>query len=150
MKAYFIFAIALTVAYIIYYAVMIARDLYGKNGEKIKSGEEEFDVSDFDEEESVSVVENDKGFNIGDNEYETHYIDETQNVSEETNPTDEKPKQDVIDALNNKVKANMEETQATFSNPYNSAELYKLMIQNGIGELHPDGGVTTKNVIDEL
>ena len=57
MKAYFIFAIALTVAYIIYYAVMIARDLYGKNGEKIKSGEEEFDVSDFDEEESVSVVE---------------------------------------------------------------------------------------------
>ena len=29
MKAYFIFAIALTVAYIIYYAVMIARDLYG-------------------------------------------------------------------------------------------------------------------------
>ena len=74
MKAYFIFAIALTVAYIIYYAAMIARDLYGKNGEKIKSGEEEFDVSDFDEEESVSVVENDKGFNIGDNEYETHYI----------------------------------------------------------------------------
>ena len=118
MKAYFIFAIALTVAYIIYYAVMIARDLYGKNGEKIKSGEEEFDVSDFDEEESVSAVENDKGFNIGDNEYETHYIDETQNVSEETNPTDEKPKQDVIEALNNKVKANMEETQVTFSNPY--------------------------------
>lgn len=104
MKAYFIFAIALTVAYIIYYAAMIARDLYGKNGEKIKSGEEEFDVSDFDEEESVSVVENDKGFNIGDNEYETHYIDETQSVSEETNSADEKPKQDVIEALNNKVK----------------------------------------------
>lgn len=150
MKAYFIFAIALTVAYIIYYAVMIARDLYGKNGEKIKSGEEEFDVSDFDEEESVSVVENDKGFNIGDNGYETHCIDETQNVPEETNPTDEKPRQDVIEALNNKVKADMEETQVTFSNPHNSAELYKLMIQNGIGELHPDGGVTTKNVIDEL
>ena len=30
MKAYFIFAIALTVAYIIYYAVMIARDLMVK------------------------------------------------------------------------------------------------------------------------
>lgn len=36
MKAYFIFAIALTVAYIIYYAAMIARDLYGKNGGKDK------------------------------------------------------------------------------------------------------------------
>lgn len=150
MKAYFIFTIALTVAYIIYYAVMIARDLYGKKGKKLKSGEEEFDVSDFDEEESVSVVENDKGFNIGDNEYETHYIDETRNVSGETNHADEKPKQDVIEALNNKVKANTEETRVTFSNPYNSAELYKLMMQNGIGELHPDGGVTTKNVINEL
>lgn len=149
MKAYFIFVLVLTVAYIVYYAVMITKDLHG-NGEKKKSEEEEFDVSEFDAEESVSVVENDKGFNIGDNEYETHYIDETQNVSEETNPTDEKPRQDVIEALNNKVKANMEETQVTFSNPYNSAELYKLMIQNGIGELHPDGGVTTKNVIDEL
>lgn len=149
MKAYFIFVLVLTVAYIVYYAVMITKDLHG-NGEKKKSEEEEFDVSEFDAEESVSVVENDKGFNIGDNEYETHYIDETQNVSEETNPTEEKPKQDVIEALNNKVKANMEETQVTFSNPYNSAELYKLMIQNGIGELHPDGGVTTKNVIDEL
>lgn len=60
MKAYFIFAITLTVAYVIYFAVMIARDLYGNGGKK-KSGEEEFDVSGFDEEESVSVVENDKG-----------------------------------------------------------------------------------------
>lgn len=149
MKVYFIFVLVLTVAYIVYYAVMITKDLHG-NGEKKKSEEEEFDVSEFDAEESVSVVENDKGFNVGDNEYETRYIDKTQNVSEETNPTDEKPRQDVIEALNNKVKANMEETQVTFSNPYNSAELYKLMIQNGIGELHPDGGVTTKNVIDEL
>lgn len=34
MKAYFIFAIVLTVAYIIYFAVMIARDLYGGSSEK--------------------------------------------------------------------------------------------------------------------
>ena len=150
MKAYFIFAIALTVAYIIYYAVMIARDLYGKNGEKIKSGEEEFDVSDFDEEESVSVVENDKGFNIGDDEYETHYVDETQDVAKETGSDGEKPKQNLIETLNSKVKANMEETQVTFSDPYNSAELYKLMMKNGIGGTHPDGGVTNKPIIDEL
>lgn len=30
MKSYWIFAIILTVAYVIYYAVNIARDLYGK------------------------------------------------------------------------------------------------------------------------
>lgn len=149
MKAYFIFAITLTIAYVIYFAVMITIDLYGNKGRK-KSGEEEFDVSDFDEEESVSVVENENGFNIGDNEYETHYVDETQNVQEETVPDTEKPKQNIIETQNSKVKANMEETQVTFSNPYNSAELYKLMMRNGIGEMHPDGGVTNKPQIDEL
>lgn len=149
MKAYFIFAITLTVAYVIYFAVMIARDLYGNKGKK-KSGEEEFDVSGFDEEESVSVVENEKGFNIGENEYETHYVDETRNVQEEAAPDNEKPKQNIIETLNSKVKANMEETQVTFSDPYNSAELYKLMMRNGIGEMHPDGGVTNKSQIDEL
>jgi len=149
MKAYFIFAISLTIAYIIYFAVMIARDLYGNGGKK-KSGEEEFDVSGFDEEESVSVVENDKGFNIGDNEYETHYVDETQDVAKEAGSDSEKPKQNLIETLNSKVKANMEETQVTFSDPYNSAELYKLMMKNGIGGTHPDGGVTNKPIIDEL
>ena len=149
MKAYFIFAITLTIAYVIYFAVMITRDLYG-NKDRKKSGEEEFDVSGFDEEESVSVVENENGFNIGDNEYETHYVDENQNVQEERVPDIEKPKQNIIETLNSKVKANMEETQVTFSNPYNSAELYKLMMRNGIGEMHPDSGVTNKPQIDEL
>ncbi len=149
MKAYFIFAIVLTVAYIIYFAVMIARDLYGGSSEKKKSGEEEFDVTDFEEEESVSVVENENGFNIGDSEYETHYVDETQSVSEET-PAEEESKKDVIEELNNKVKANMEETQVTFSDPYNSAELYKLMLQKGVGNAQSNGGVTVKPTIDEL
>lgn len=30
MKSYFIFAIVLTVAYLVYYAVVIVQDLYGK------------------------------------------------------------------------------------------------------------------------
>ena len=76
MKAYFIFALVLTAAYIVYYAIVIAKDLHG-NDDKKKSDEEEFDVSEFNAEESVSVVENAKGFNIGDNEYETHYVDDS-------------------------------------------------------------------------
>lgn len=32
MKSYFIFAIVLTAAYIVYYAVIIVHDLYGKKG----------------------------------------------------------------------------------------------------------------------
>lgn len=149
MKAYFIFALVLTVAYVVYYAIAIAKDIHGNNDKK-KSDEEEFDVSEFNAEESVSVVENDKGFNVGDNEYETHYVDETQSVSDNKESDSEKPKQDVIEALNNKVMANMEEAQVTFSNPYNSADLYKLMIEKGLANPKSNGDVTTKPLIDEL
>ena len=34
MSPFFIFAIVLTVAYLIYYTVVILHDLYGKKGEK--------------------------------------------------------------------------------------------------------------------
>lgn len=149
MKAYFIFVLVLTVAYIVYYAVMITKDLHG-NGEKKKSEEEEFDVSEFDAEESVSVVENDKGFNVGDNEYETHDVDETQSVSDDKEPESEKHKQDVVEAINHRIEEKMEETHATFSNPYNSAELYKLMMGKGLGNSPSNGGVTIKPAIDEL
>lgn len=149
MKAYFIFALVLTVAYIVYYAVTITKDLYGNGGKK-KTGEEEFDMSGLDGEESVSVVENDKGFNVGDNEYETRYAGETQNVPEEPDAADEKPKADIIGTLNGKVKADMEETSVTFSDPFNSAELYRLMMRKGIGETRPDRGVTNIPAIDEL
>ena len=40
MSPFLIFAISLTIAYAIYYAVMITRDLYGKK-EEAKSNEEE-------------------------------------------------------------------------------------------------------------
>lgn len=44
MNSYFIFAIVLTVAYIIYYAVIIAHDIYGKKGTD-KPNEEVFDLA---------------------------------------------------------------------------------------------------------
>lgn len=73
MRAFWVFAICLTVAYIIYYAVTIVRDLYGKPGEK-KSNEETFEVASLDddpEETGVSVAESETGFSIGDENYET-------------------------------------------------------------------------------
>ena len=65
MGSYFIFAIVLTVLYVIYYAVNIARDLYGKK-ESGKTDEEVFDLGLVDAtEESISVSENETGFTIG-------------------------------------------------------------------------------------
>ena len=70
MNSYFIFAIVLTVAYIIYYAVIIAHDIYGKKGTD-KPNEEVFDLGAPEEEESVAVTESETGFSIGSENYET-------------------------------------------------------------------------------
>ena len=71
MSSYLIFVLVLTAIYIIYYAVIITKDLYGKKDEA-KTNEEVFDVSGMaDTEESVAVEENDGGFSIGGNSYDT-------------------------------------------------------------------------------
>lgn len=73
MSPFVIFAISLTIAYVIYYAVMITRDLYGKKEEN-KSNEEVFDVSSITEEEAaVAVNESDGGFCIANKLYDTSY-----------------------------------------------------------------------------
>ena len=76
MSPFLIFAISLTIAYAIYYAVMITRDLYGKKEEN-KSNEELFDVSSITEEEAaVAVNESDGGFSIANKQYDTNYQNE--------------------------------------------------------------------------
>lgn len=76
MSPFVIFAISLTIAYVIYYAVMITRDLYGKKEEN-KSNEEVFDVSSITEEEAaVAVNESDGGFSIVNKQYDTRYQNE--------------------------------------------------------------------------
>ena len=73
MSPFVIFAISLTIAYVIYYAVMITRDMYGKKEEN-KSNEEVFDVSNITEEEAaVAVNESDGGFSIANKQYDTRY-----------------------------------------------------------------------------
>ena len=87
MNSYFIFAIVLTVAYIIYYAVIIAHDIYGKKGTD-KPNEEVFDLGAPEEEESVAVTESETGFSIGSENYET----ESTATSSETSLEDVKDK----------------------------------------------------------
>ena len=56
MGSYFIFALVLTVLYIVYFAVNIIRDLYGKKGTE-KTDEEVFDLGPMDStEESVLII----------------------------------------------------------------------------------------------
>ena len=64
MKSYFIFAIVLTVVYLVYYAVIIVQDLYGKKGTS-KTDEEIFNLGVPEDEQSITVTESDTGFSIG-------------------------------------------------------------------------------------
>lgn len=68
MTPYAIFAIALTIAYIIYYGYNISKDIYGKKGED-KDSVEEFEVgpvSGGEEIVATPVREMDGGFTLGD------------------------------------------------------------------------------------
>lgn len=65
MSPFAIFAIVLTIAYIIYYGVNISRDLYGKKGQENET-EEIFDMGTMSEiEEPISVTEDGDSFFIG-------------------------------------------------------------------------------------
>lgn len=65
MSPFAIFAIVLTIAYIIYYGVNISRDLYGKKGQENET-EEIFDMGSISEiEEPISVTEDGDSFIIG-------------------------------------------------------------------------------------
>ncbi len=64
MSPFMIFALVLTIAYAIYYAVIIAKDLQGKKG-RTNSTEEVFDLEDMEDEESVEVSETGDSFHVG-------------------------------------------------------------------------------------
>ncbi len=129
MKSYLIFAIVLTVAYIIYYAVIIAQELYGKKGEE-KTEEEVFDL-DPSEEESVAVTESDTGFSVGSEQYETEGSTATEEQQEpETAPPTETP-EEKLQRLKAKAEERMEETEPYLSDAFTTEEMYKAMVSGG-------------------
>ena len=136
-SSYFIFAIVLTVAYIIYYAVIIAHDIYGKKGTD-KPNEEVFDLGAPEEEESVAVTESETGFSIGSENYET----ESTATSSETSLEDVKDKpgtaQEKLERLKAEAEEQMEETTPYLSDARTSEEMYKAMISKGRLDNRPE------------
>lgn len=146
MKSYLIFAIVLTVAYIIYYAVIIAQELYGKKREE-KTEEEVFDL-DPSEEESVAVTESDTGFSVGGEQYETEGSTATEEQQEpETAPQTETP-EEKLQRLKAKAEERMEETEPYLSNAFTTEEMYKAMVSGGHIDNRPD--LAWKPIRDKL
>ena len=138
MSSYFIFALVLTVLYIVYFAVNIIRDLYGKKGTE-KTDEEVFDLGAPEEEESVAVTESESGFSIGSENYET----ESTATSSETSPEEDikdKPgtAQEKLERLKAEAEEQMEETTPYLSDARTSEEMYKAMISKGRLDNRPE------------
>ena len=151
MNPFFIFVIVLTTAYVIYFAVNIAHDLYGKKEEK-KNTTEEYDVSDMTdngdngedaEEDSIAVVESENGFSIGEQEVET-CVDAVSDTAEDDglasdedaaeSNSDGETKESYIERVKAAVSEKMEEPDVYLSNPMYDEELSKRLLANGLAD----------------
>ncbi len=70
MSGFWIFAIILTVAYVLYYGIIISIDLYGKPKEQDKGSEETFEFKDMEFEQPKAVEETSGGFRISEHDGE--------------------------------------------------------------------------------
>lgn len=85
MSGFVIFALVLTFAYVVYFAVQITLDLHGKKGEK-STEEETYDVSDMaNEEQPVAVEERNDDPDLSVPTYTEHVTEDGLRV---LNPTD--------------------------------------------------------------
>lgn len=100
MGAFGIFAIGLTVVYVIYYTVQICIDLYSKPKNETVASVESFDIEGMAIEESKTVEETEGGFRVAkdgtDNGWNETTLHSTDNTSQET--TQDEPKLDASGA----------------------------------------------------
>lgn len=140
MKSYFIFAIVLTVVYLVYYAVIIVQDLYGKKGTS-KTDEEIFDLGAPEDERSVTVTESDTGFSIGEEKFETDVAPTASPATQEAEATadnDAVAVAEKLERLKAQAEEQMEETPTYLSDAYTADELYKAMISKGRTDGRPE------------
>lgn len=139
MKSYFVFVLVLTVAYIIYYAVIIVQDLYGKKGTG-GTDEEVFGLGILDDEQSVDVTESETGFSIGVEKYETEIAPIASSETEEEAAADkrEAATAEKLERLKAKAEERMEETVPYLSDARTAEELYKAMVSKGRAAGRPE------------
>lgn len=149
MTPFVIFAIVLTIAYIFYFGIVIAHDLYGKKGQE-NTDEEHFDVSSMQEsEESTQVDEAGDGFRIGgkavhDENTVVHDIPAMYpSVLPDEGTTDE-PKESIVEKMVSSLQENMEETVCLSSYAMSGTELYKALLD---GEISHTNGIDIRKVI---
>lgn len=131
MSAFIIYAIVLTLAYIIYYSAMITKDAYARK-DQTSDTSETFDVGDMNGRiESVTVNESKHGFYLGDeiaNEEElTDVTADEQEATGESDSESDAPSQAEQHAES--AEAMMEEIDPEFSDSFEPDE-FDLVLLN--------------------
>ena len=119
-----IFALVLTIAYVLYYAVVIAKDLQGKKG-IANSTEEVFDLDDMEEEESVEVSETADSFQVGNTGEK-----QPEPSGSDANDFPEQPEEAPRNAAEEKaeqLKSDLLEADITSENGVTAPELHELL-----------------------
>lgn len=124
MSPFMIFALVLTIAYVLYYAVVIAKDLQGKKG-IVNSTEEVFDLNDMEEEESVEVSETADSFQV-----ENTGEKQPEPSGSDANDFPEQPEEAPRNAAEEKaeqLKSDLLEADITSENGVTAPELHELL-----------------------
>ena len=124
MSPFMIFALVLTIAYVLYYAVVIAKDLQGKKG-IVNSTEEVFDLNDTEEEESVEESETADSFQVGNTGEK-----QPEPSGSDANDFPEQPEEAPRNAAEEKaeqLKSDLLEADITSENGVTAPELHELL-----------------------
>ena len=123
---------------IYYYAVIIVHDLYGKKGTG-KMQEEVFDLGEPDDEESVAVTENETGFEVGSNAYETETADADRSAVPQAEAASTGiSTQEKLERLKAKAEERMEESVPYLSDGRTAEEMYRAMVAGGRMDCRPE------------
>ena len=149
MSPFAIFAIVLTIAYVFYFGIVIAHDLYGKKGEE-NTDEEHFDVSSMqDTEEAIQVEEKGEGFRVGSETISGNNMPSQENTSSANqgmkgNTDDERFKETAMAKKISFIQENMEEIAVQSSYAMSGSELRKALMS---GEVSQTNGVRIQKII---
>ena len=124
MSPFMIFALVLTIAYVLYYAVVVAKDLQDKKG-IVNSTEEVFDLDDMEEEESVEVSETADSFQVGNTGEK-----QPEPSGSDANDFSEQPEETPRNAAEEKaeqLKSDLLEADITSENGVTAPELHELL-----------------------
>ena len=119
-----IFALVLTIAYAIYYAVIIAKDLQGKKG-RTNSTEEVFDLEDMEDEESVEVSETGDSFHVG-NPGEKR-MEPSETTADDSVEEPEAPTRNAAEEKAEQLKSNLLEADIASEDGVTAPELHELL-----------------------